>query len=266
MQIIDVVTFNGEMDLLEIRLNVLNKHVDQFIIVEAPTTFSGKPKPLYFEIFLKDVKEGVYNITAEMLDKIKYYVIDENYTKNETRQAQESPNTKGAEHWKHEFLQKESIKKALTHLQDDDIVFIGDIDEIWSKGALNIDSHQKLGLKVYTYYLNNRSSEMFWGTLMTTYGKIKNECLNHARTNSPCTLKEYGWHFTSMGGYEEVKRKLYDSYTNESYADDLIMSNLKENMAKGKDFLGRPFVYTLDSTHLPSYIINNKQRYEHLFA
>jgi beta-1,4-mannosyl-glycoprotein beta-1,4-N-acetylglucosaminyltransferase len=266
MQIIDVVTFNGEMDLLEIRLNVLNEYVDQFIIVEAPTTFSGKPKPLYFEIFLKGVQEGIYNITAEMLEKIKYYVINENYTKKEIKQAKESPNTQGAEHWKHEFLQKESIKKALTHLDDNDLVFIGDMDEIWDKNALDIDRHQKLALRVYSYYLNNRSSEMFWGTLMTYYGNIKNECLNHARTNASCTSNFYGWHFTSMGGYEQVKRKLEDSYTEESYASPDVMNSLETNIEEKKDFLGRPFSYTLDETDLPSYIISNKQRYEHLFA
>ena len=66
--ICDVFTFNGEYDLLEIRLNILDKYVDQFVIVEAPTTFSGKSKPLYYEQGKDRYKQWH--------DKIKYFVIN----------------------------------------------------------------------------------------------------------------------------------------------------------------------------------------------
>jgi hypothetical protein len=41
--VVDVVSYNGEEDLLEIRLNILGDFVDQFIICEAPTNFCGNP-------------------------------------------------------------------------------------------------------------------------------------------------------------------------------------------------------------------------------
>ena len=122
-KIIDCISFNGEYAIWDLRYNILKDHVDEFIVVEAPTTFSGMPKELYFE----NIKDAYA--------KVKYFVIDENYTKEEIEQAYRSPNTAGPEHWKREFLQKESIKKALTHLKDEDIVFVGDCDEIWKPRA-----------------------------------------------------------------------------------------------------------------------------------
>lgn len=255
--IIDATTFNGEFDLLEIRLNILDEYVDQFVIVEAPTTFSGKPKPLYYK-----QQEERY---AKWKDKIKYFVIDENYSDEERKQAENSPNTRGAEHWKHEFLQKESIKKALTHLNDGDVCFIGDCDEIWDDSLLPRQPGivSKLKLKVFTYYINNRSDEEFYGTITGYYKDIKDECLNHLRVNANKTFGFCGWHFTSLK--DGLKRKLTDSYTSDSYASPEVMANLEDNIENNRDFLGRPFTYTIDESELPKYIIDNKLRYAHLF-
>ena len=49
MRKIDVVPFFNELDIPEIRLNILDPYVDCFIISEATKTFSGKEKPLYYE-------------------------------------------------------------------------------------------------------------------------------------------------------------------------------------------------------------------------
>lgn len=259
MAIIDVFTFNGEYDLLEIRLNILNDYVDEFIIVEAPTTFSGKLKPLYYEQGKDRYKQWH--------DKIRYFVIDENYSLEEIALAESSPNTRGAAHWKREFLQKESIKKALTHLNDDDVVFIGDVDEIWQYVAPKDGIVYKLKLRVYSYFLNNLSSEEFWGTICTKYKNIKHECLNHLRSHLSKHLRTgdiMGSHFTSIGGYEEVKRKLSDSYTRESYWTERVENNLKDSVENSKDFLGRGFTYKIDESEWPDYLKLNKQKYAHL--
>lgn len=257
--IYDIFTFNGELDLLEIRLNILSDYVDQFIIVEATETFSGKPKELYYEKNKERYKKWE--------NKIKYHIVRPPYDQRIVAMANGSPNTQGAEHWKREFCQKESIKDALTHLKDNDTVFIGDVDEIWDSITLHEVSPRvvrKLKLRVFTYYLNNRSSEQFWGTIKGMYIHVKDTCLNHLRTNAVRTDKEYGYHFTSMGGYEEVKRKLSDSYTRDSYWTEQVESNLKDNVEKSMDFLGRGFSY-FKSELLPDYIINNKDKYKHLW-
>lgn len=45
----DCFLFNGELDLLEARLNILEEVVDDFVIIEGDKTFSGQDKPYFFE-------------------------------------------------------------------------------------------------------------------------------------------------------------------------------------------------------------------------
>src|SRR3990167_9149591 len=248
-KIIDCVSYNGERELFEIRYNILKDYVDEFIVVEFDKTFSGKSKE--WEMIYEGVKPKVSwkGVTEEQYSKYKEL-------------AENSPNTKGAEHWKLEFMQKESIKDCLTHLKDDDTVFVGDCDEIWNEFALGLKGVYKLRLKVYTYYLSNRSSEEFWGTLVAPYWKIKNECLNHLRVNAKKTYEDYGWHFTSMAN--NLKRKLQDSYTEDSYASQFVMENLEDNIKNNRDFLGRNFAYWSEEGNWPKYLIDNRQKYKHL--
>ena len=44
----DCFIFNHEVELLEIRFNILNDYVDKFIITEGDITFSGLPKESHF--------------------------------------------------------------------------------------------------------------------------------------------------------------------------------------------------------------------------
>ena len=262
--VIDCTTFNGEHELFEIRYNILKEFVDEFRVIEFDQTFSGKIKPIYGILFTQE------DYIKERYPKVKYYFVGEDTWTKYDDLAKTSPNTqygKGAEHWVREFCMKESIKDCLIDLKDDDIVFVGDVDEI---PDLNIKwqdftgSPFKLRLKVYSYWLNNRSSEEFWGTLVSKYWHIKTDCLNHLRTNSWKTNFDAGWHFTSMGGHENVKKKLTDSYTKDSYANDWVLSNLQDNISNNKDFLGREFTYKIDESEWPNYLKDNKFKYKHL--
>lgn len=252
--IYDVITYNGEKELFELRYNILKDYVDEFIVVEFDKTFSGKDKQ---PTFSQDFKN---------LPKVSWTVFTENHWEQYKTIAESSPNTQGAEHWKREFMQKESIKDCLTHLKDDDIVFIGDCDEIWepkmstehNKGVV------KLKLRVYTYYLNNRSNELFWGTIKADYRSIEGKCLNHLRSTDYYrgTQGEHGWHFTSLK--DGLEKKLTDSYTEESYATPAVMTNLQENIHQNKDFLGRDFNYKVDESDWPQYLKDHRQDYQHL--
>lgn len=260
--IYDCVTYNGEKDILDLRFNILYPYVDKFIIIEFDETFSGKKKK---KLLLKDWNKD----WVKFVDKIDYgFISNKEYNKYEEL-AESSPNVpQSPAHWKREFCQKESIKDALTDLQDEDIVFIGDVDEIWNPAQLKefLINPCKLKLDVYTYFLNNRSSEEFWGTIVAQYKDIKDTTLNHIRTSIlPRTEKEFGWHFTSMGGYETVKKKLEDSYTADSYANPNVIQGLQQNMIDNKDFLWRKFQYQIDESNLPHYLRNNKNKYLHLF-
>lgn len=252
----DVISYNGEMEILKLRLRMLYDHVDKFVIVEAKTTFSGNKKPLYFSKH--------ENSFEPWWDKIEYFVIDEDYSEEERELARTSPNTVGAKHWQNEFLQKESIKKALWKVQDEDTVYIGDCDEIWDY-RYAVKGNQKLLLRVYAYYLNNSSSEVFWGTLAGKWGDIKGSVLNHLRSDVSIRAMEYGgWHFTSMGGFKEVQRKLNDSYTTQSYNTYEVQKNLGARLEKGIDYLGRDFKFKLDERHWPEHLKVNRAMYRKL--
>ena len=193
MAIIDVVSYNGEKELFEIRYNILKDFVDEFIVVEFDKTFSGKDKPFYFE-----EEFNKYQVIGGK-PFMHYCKAKDNVWHKYMDLAISSPNTKGANHWKEEFCQKEYLKDCLTHLKEDDICFIGDVDEIYNPHLIFFpDKIQKLKLRVYTYYLNNRSNEEFWGTIVGKYGSIKGECLNHLRTRAEKTENYCGWHFTSL--------------------------------------------------------------------
>ena len=252
-KVIDCISWNNETELFEIRYNVLSPFVDEFRVIEFDKTFSGKPKEKKFN---------------QHWDKVKHYFITEDIWGKYWESAKKSPNTnygEGAKHWLREWAMKESIRDCLTDLNDEDIVFIGDCDEIWERNASYGDEPLKLKLRVYAYYLNNRSSEEFWGTLRAKYKDIKNECLNHLRANTKKGLLEYGWHFTSIGGYDKVKEKLTDSYTEDTYASNWVLNNLKENIKNNLDFLGRNFTYKIDESELTKWLLENKERYKHLF-
>ena len=70
MKIFDVFTFYNELDLLELRMNILGNSVDYFVINEANITFTGKPKPLYFAENRKRFKKWD--------DKIIYHLTEDN--------------------------------------------------------------------------------------------------------------------------------------------------------------------------------------------
>ena len=252
--IIDCVSYNGEKELFDIRYNVLKDYVDEFRVIEFDQTFSGKPK------------ESTFN---QNWPKVKHYFVTEDVWSKYLEEAKLSPNTefgKGAEHWVREFCQKESIKDCLTDLKSGDITVIGDVDEIWQPQALDLE-YRKLKLKVYSYYLNNRSNEQFWGPIVINYWyriTCNNSCLNHLRTEIPKTIQDFGWHFTSMGGVENVKKKLTDSYSEDSYASQEVLNNLESNITNVKDFLGRRFHYRLDESEWPDYLKGNKFKYAHL--
>lgn len=257
--IIDVITYNGEWELFDLRYSILKPYVDCFIVIEFDRTFSGKEKPFYFE----DI--------AHNYEKVDYHKIAESQYSKYKELAKSNPSTeygKGAQHWITEFCQKESIKDALINLEDDDMVFIGDCDEIWNPDlfrSLTIYP-AKIKLKVYTYFLNNRSDEKFWGTIVALYKDIKGKCLNDLRNTFQKTEYDLGWHFTSMGGHEAVKRKLIDSYTEESYAKLEVLNNLEKNINENKDFLFRSFTYMNDSSEWPQYLKENWRKYKKLIS
>ena len=85
MKVFDSFIFFNELELLEMRLNILGDVVDKFVLTESPYTVSGNEKPLYYEEnkdkFAKWHDKIVHNITEEipndfshMMEKSKFHI------------------------------------------------------------------------------------------------------------------------------------------------------------------------------------------------
>lgn len=263
MAIIDVFSFNGEFDILDLRLDILNDYVDQFIICEGDETTAGVPKPRYFE----ENKERY----AKWLHKIKYHIFSPYTDPALSLLADTSPGVpKNMHWWRREFIQKESMRYALTHLKDEDKVFIGDIDEIWNPKIEYPEGRCELQQIVYTYYLNNKSTEYWTGTSLIPYKFIKEDTLDNLRAYDAArkhmhapVIQNAGWHFTNMGGAEFIKRKI-QSYAHQEFNNEQVLNQIDKRVEQNQDYLGRGFKLGVDESDWPEYLKLNKQKYAHL--
>lgn len=250
--VIDLTYILNELDMLEIRLNILDKYVDKFIVVEFTETFSGVPKELCLN--LNDERWSKWK------DKIVHHVVDDFPLDNEIYDmAMNSPCTGNKEHyWVREFYLKESARKALKGLNDDDIVFISDMDEIWNPQTM-LCPHDGEILKPrqlpYLYYLNQRTDEdwLGWsGTICTQYKTIKDGIINHLRTDDMTkytVIENCGWHFNSIGG----KQKKIDASQHPIVSSQGDWNRREVNMR-------------IEEKDLPEYLLNNKPKWKTLLA
>lgn len=258
--VVDTFTFFNELDILEMRLEILDPYVDFFIITEAKETFSGLPKPLYYEEnkerFKKWEKKIVHNVVPFQLE--------------------------GVNPFERAYAQKEFIKDAIQGFcHNETIVFYGDVDEIWNPKTLKeaaqsgiMDDESKiysLEQLNYCYYLNNRSSERWVGTVVGQWGTMKTKPLAHWRATHTHEIKNAGWHFTNMGGVEQIKKKI-DAYDHQEYNNVEVDIFLEDRMKEGEDYVGRqvdwegkPFSFHIDEVDLPQYLLDNKNKYATYF-
>lgn len=256
--VIDVFSFNGEFDILELRLNLLYDHVDQFIICEGDETTAGVPKPRYFQ--------ENWQRYEKWMPKIKHHVFSPYTDPALSLLADTSPGVPKDMHWwRREFIQKESMRYALTHLQDDDMVFIGDVDEIWDPRIEYPKGRAELHQLVYTYYLNNRSTERWTGTSLMPYRDIKKDTLDNLRAYDSMRahmlapiIENAGWHFTNMGGADFIKRKI-QSYAHQEFNNPEFLSLVDERIANNQDYLGRNFTLWVDETDWPPWLKEHRQ-------
>lgn len=243
--IYDTFCFFNEFDILEIRLNILDPYVDFFVLCESTQTFSGKPKPLYYQ----ENKE----LFAKWNHKIIHHVVGDFETSSAFERA---------------AYQKDSIREKLQNCNPEDIIYYGDVDEIWKPKEIG-DKIYKLRQLNYCYYVNNRSSEEWRGTSVCKYKNLIN--LNNLRANHQNIIEDGGWHFTNMGGVEKVLQKL-DAYDHQEKNTERNRKNLQKRFKENKDYVGRifdwkwkRFKFWMDESDLPKYLIENKDKYKNLF-
>ena len=106
--IYDCFTFFNEFDILEIRLHEMDSWVDRFVLVESAETFSGIAKPLWF-----DENKHRFEDFLPKIDHVIAPVV-----------------SKSTDAWARQEGQRDCAKKMLASCADDDLILIGDVDEI----------------------------------------------------------------------------------------------------------------------------------------
>jgi beta-1,4-mannosyl-glycoprotein beta-1,4-N-acetylglucosaminyltransferase len=263
--VIDCFPFFNELDVLEIRLNVLNDVVDKFVIVEASKTQSKIDKPFYFE-------ENKHRY-SKFLDKIIHIKIEE------------YPEENG---WAMENFQRNCIQRGIEklNLTINDIIAISDVDEIWNPAIIKdlddlLDQHKFLSVDMnyFVFYLNLITVDKKWiGTIFSKFKNLHGYSPQDLRNikDHVIYIKNSGWHLGYQGGKEIVyqkylscieplnknllptKEKFFEEFDNKIkdggsfiFSDDLQNNSIKLKKIDIKNYL-------------PEYIIKNKEIYKYL--
>ena len=133
MKIYDCFMFFDEEMLLDLRLNIMDKYVDKFVITEATYMHSGKPKKLIFDI----------NKFSKFRDKIVYIPIDQpppgliEIKKNDSIEEKQSKMTINAK--EREMYQINKTQDGIVGANQEDIIIISDVDEIPNLENINFE-------------------------------------------------------------------------------------------------------------------------------
>jgi beta-1,4-mannosyl-glycoprotein beta-1,4-N-acetylglucosaminyltransferase len=280
-KIYDSFCFFNELDILELRLNILNDVVDKFIICESSVTHSGKQKKFYFEEnkdryskFLdKIIHVKVFDTPASFnyLQKIQNPNEDQKYINeiydfiSKTRAFDRTTQP----HYGRDFYQKECVRRGMSECKDDDIILFSDCDEIpnpeilqYIKHIISNDKFYTLKQNMYYYFLNVLKENNWGGTRLGTYKYLKNYSYNELRNQKNIELENGGWHFSYMGGVELIKQKI-EAYSAQEYNLDVVKNNLQENINNFNDplFRGKLQKVEIDDTY-PKYILDNLDKYK----
>lgn len=245
--IVDTFPFWSELEVLDIRLHELDPVVDRFVLVEARQDFRGNPKPLYFEENKSSFKK--------FLHKIKHFVIDFPADIPE----QWVPNTPGGDNWKRDRYQHDAVMQGLTDCKDDDIVIVGDCDEVPRADAIRrynvLDRVVHLNMMQINHFLNTRTHDAPWyRTTIQSYWVLKRTTPSHLRNSGHGkSFDNAGWHFCYMGGPQRIVNKLKVFAHSE-------FENLHDLKSAEHHLDGNyPYVFETD---LPKYVLTNWDKFD----
>ena len=266
MQIYDCFPFYNELDILELRITELYDYVDHFVLVEANTTYTSRPKPFYFE-------ENKARF-AKWLDKIIHIKVED------------MPLDPDA--WVNDVFQRNQIARGIVDAAPDDLILISDCDEIIRPEALEYmkTSEQSLfALRMtlhnfkFNYMKLNPDRYSPWSmagrrSLFDDFAPDAFRLLRFQFFNAPyqfknngCEVIEHaGWHFGYMGDKEWLLDKAQSfahtevntpEFLKQIDPDIAIATRTEWNLNSD----ARYEIVELDS-YFPKTIINNRDKYQ----
>lgn len=269
MKVFDLFCFFNEVDLLEIRLELLKDVIDQHVISESNLTHSGKDKPYILE------KEWS-----------RYYKYDSKLTYLPIIQSTEGLSFKKVDSytpdngsWQLENQQRNALSYIVDSVKDDDYILIGDLDEIPSPDAIRLLRTMppppfplSMTMLFHYYYMNcqNIGNERYWsGTVICTGKQLKEASPQHFRDNRNRyhRFPNGGYHFSFLGGAEKIKAKIEAFAHTEFNRPDIISEeNIRDAVENGKDVFNRPGAEYkfVDPYQYPQDIREMMYKYPHL--
>ena len=288
MKIIDSFMFFDENMLLDLRLNILNKHVSKFIICEATYNHNGLKKKLNF-----DIKNF-----SKFKSKIDYIILDEQpknlrkINQDDSAQSKESKILDNA--LIRENFQRNYANKKLLDFNDNDLILINDLDEI--PNLENFKYQNKITIfkqKMLYFKFNLMYPEILWSGSKISKKKhlINPQWLRNVKTkkyswwrpdilfskkrfNDIQIINDGGWHFTNIKSPQEIHHKMKNFLHHYEYENSGINENDIKKLIKDRKAL---YNYSADQREqkwsnnlnlkkislnkLPDYIAKNKNKY-----
>ena len=292
MKIFDCFMYYDEDLILDLRLNLLNNYVDEFIIVESSFTHSGVPRKLQFNI----------NKYSKFKDKINYIISEKlphNLSEINDKDSEDLKNSKSILNAaKRENFQRNEILRGLNSAQLDDLIIISDVDEIPNLEKNNIkEVKNKIILfrqEFFYYKFNLKLNNFSWHGSKACKKKnlispqwlrnIKDKIYPYWRVDIFFSDKKYqnikifedgGWHFSNIKTPAEIEKKLktylhHREYELNPVGEEKIKEiinkkkpiyNLRTDMKSNKFELSEELT-TVDIVKLPYYLQKNIDKYK----
>lgn len=268
MKLYDCFLFNGELDLLEIRLNIMYDYVDKFVIAEGDETLTGKPKPAYL---LENQQRF-----DKFLNKIKYLTVPA------------TPSIPCS--WSKEAFHRNCLIEGLNDAKESDYVLLSDLDEIPDPEKLHhyitrINEPFTLQQRNHCYYFNciyeqapewygtvaMRKSNMthVYGSWDKSYYGFSDVGLQKMRKirRKFVQIPLCGWHYSYLLSDVEIEYKLKSFPHKEANSSEI---NNLENIRKCKSELipinpsgdqSKLSIYKIDESNTNKYILKNIEKY-----
>ena len=251
MKIFDCFMYFDEEVVLEVRLNILNKYVDYFVIVESTYNHKGDKRKLLFNI----------SKFEKFKNKIIYLIYDENPKNIEKILESDDPSEISRKYIlnaaKRENGQRDHIFNALEKANNDDLILISDVDEIPNLETLEFNKIDKKIIlfeqEMFYYKFNLKLPNLIWAGTKACKKKrlispqwlrnIKDRKYPFYRIDTFFSNTKFidvkiisngGWHFSNIKTASEIEHKL-KSYLHHREFDENPMS-IKEidNIIKNK--------------------------------
>ncbi len=261
MAIYDCFQYFNEDHIVDLRLNILDKYVDYFVISESTKNHQGKDKKINFKVdnFPK-FKNKIRLLVADYKDKIDF----KNHEGGESIIEQH---------------QRNHLIQGLKDARPDDLIILSDSDEIPDLEKLKYVKKNKkfiaFSQKMFTYKLNLQNlDESNWiGSRITQKKNIRSmqDLRNLKFKKFPfwrfdkrsLQIIDGGWHFSYLNSPEQIYNKIKSFSHGEFNNKTINVQNIKEKISKNEDIFNRGFKLKkvqIDNSY-PSYILNNKEKF-----